>query len=119
MTTKLTTHWCPTCHRHVTIQDGDTHDVCGTVCEPYSRYPVDIDVFRVTQRSGGMWVGCHTCGRDTGNWVTPQYGQALFTPMHHDPHCPARNHVYLEGIGPMIEPRAMVFEKESDGKDRD
>jgi len=58
-------------------------------------------------------ITCLTCKRETiSNGTPPAYGTPLFTPMSHDPHCPARNHVYLEGIGPMIEPRAMVFEKE-------
>lgn len=83
---------------------------------------LDIDVFRV--RTGNMrdvTVTCRTClrGVDTDGLIelgseSLPYGFAIFTPMSHDPHCPARNHVYLEGIGPMIEPRAMVFEKEGE-----
>lgn len=61
---------------------------------------------------------CDTCKGKAHGWADPkQYGYVTFRPLDHDPHCPARNHVYLEGIGPMIEPRAMVFEKEnSDGR---
>lgn len=60
-------------------------------------------------------VQCDTCKREVVATNEPKhYGHVVFRPLDHDPHCPARNHVYLEGIGPMIEPRAMVFEKESD-----
>lgn len=72
-------------------------------------------------------ITCLTCKREAAisYWPSPSrqyavegpsYGTVIFTPMHHDPHCPARNHVYLEGIGPMVEPRAMVMEKGNDDK---
>lgn len=75
-----------------------------------------IDVFNV-QSDGD--ITCLTCKRivETGGLIELgaselPYGLPVFRPLDHDPHCPARNHVYLEGIGPMIEPRAMVFEKD-------
>ena len=74
----------------------------------------NIDVFRGYVTPGGMAIDCKTCGNEAYKWPPDlPYGRVIFTPNHHDPHCPARNHVYLEGIGPMIEPRAMVFEKEN------
>ena len=74
-----------------------------------------IDAFKVC--ADGVVV-CRTCELavdacgliELGSDSLP-YGAVIFRPLDHDPHCPARNHVYLEGIGPMIEPRAMVFEK--------
>lgn len=81
----------------------------------------EIDVFKVC--ADGVVV-CRTCELavdasgliELGATELP-YGAAVFRPLDHDPHCPARNHIYLEGIGPMIEPRAMVLEKEnSDGR---
>lgn len=78
-----------------------------------------IDVFELREEiimlSVVSTITCTTCKREAmriGKTATHSFPR--FTPMHHDPHCPARNHVYLEGIGPMIEPRAMVFEKEAE-----
>lgn len=79
---------------------------------------VSIDVFdcreEIIMLSMVSTITCKTCKRESmhvGVSTLPPYGTPRFTPMHHDHHCPARNHVYLEGIGPMVEPRAMVMEK--------
>jgi hypothetical protein len=86
---------------------------------------IEIGSFRVAHRvfkdelhegsptSRLRFIQCLTCKRETytPNNTDMDYGCVVFRPLDHDPHCPARNHVYLEGIGPMIEPRAVVFEK--------
>lgn len=79
-----------------------------------SMYDWHIDVFRGYVTPQGMFINCVTCCREAHRYPDNMgYGGVIFAPMNHEPHCPARNHVYLEGIGPMIEPRAMVFEKEA------
>jgi hypothetical protein len=77
---------------------------------------VEIGEFRISI-DGRTHVQCRTCGYAVSHGGTSGYGTLLFTPMQHDPHCPARHHVYLEGIGPMIEPRAMVPDKGGGGSD--
>lgn len=73
---------------------------------------VTLDGFHVMAwPTGYQTVTCLTCKREASAGSPQPYGTVFFRPLDHDPHCPARNHVYLEGIGPMIEPRAMVFEK--------